>query len=100
MKTEDIAVPEVLREDISRAAGILKAAGCSEIYLFGSAAAGKLRDGSDIDLAVRGCPQGRFFQLLGQLLWELDRPVDLVNLDQQDAFARHLQREGGLFRVA
>jgi len=70
-----------------------------EIFLFGSAAAGKVRDGSDIDLAVRGCPQDHFFQLLGNLLLELDHPVDLVDLDTQDDFVQYLQREGVLLRV-
>lgn len=36
-------------------------AGCSEIFLFGSLASGEVGDKSDIDLAIRGCPQGKFF---------------------------------------
>jgi predicted nucleotidyltransferase len=99
MKTEHLAVPERFREDISRAVQILKEEGCTEIFLFGSGAAGKVGDGSDIDLAIRGCPRGHFFHLLGRLLWELDRPVDLVNLDTQDAFAQYLQQEGELLQV-
>lgn len=99
IKTEKVAIPEVFQEDIGRAVRILKEGGCSEIFFFGSGVTGKIRDGSDIDLAIRGCPQGHFFRLLGRLLWELDRPVDLVNLDAQDAFAQHLQTEGVLVRV-
>ncbi|SRR6266487_6168835 len=99
IKTKDIAVPEGFREDIGRAVKILKAAGCSEIFLFGSGAEGKVKDRSDIDLAIRGCPPGHFFRLLGRLLWELEHPVDLVNLDTQDPFAQYLQKEGGLLRV-
>lgn len=99
MKTEPLAVPEGFREDISRAVQILKEGGCAEIFLFGSGAAGKVGDGSDIDLAIRGCPRGHFFHLLGRLLWELDRPVDLVNLDTQDSFAQYLQQEGELLQV-
>ncbi len=99
IKTESISVPEGFREDITRAIKILKEEGCSEIFLFGSVAEGKNREGSDIDLAIRGCPQGHFFHLLGRLLWELDHPVDLVNLDTQDAFVQYLQKEGMLVRV-
>ena len=44
-------------------------------------------------------PQGRFFHLPGRLLWELDHPVDLVDLDGQDAFAQYLQEEGELLRI-
>jgi len=98
-ETESSAVSAVFQEDIHRAVRILKEGGCSEIYLFGSGITGKIRVESDIDLAVRGCPQGRFFYLLGRLLWELDHPVDLVDLDAQDAFAQYLQKEGELLRI-
>jgi predicted nucleotidyltransferase len=97
--TAKTAVPEVLQEDINRAVEILKEGGCTEIYLFGSGVTGKVRKGSDIDLAVRGCPQRHFFHLLGRLLWKLDRSVDLVDLDAAEAFAQYLQKEGVLLRV-
>ena len=99
MKTEHIVVPEGFRADLVRAVQILKEEGCSEIFLFGSGAAGKIRDRSDIDLAIRGCPRGHFFHLLGRLLRELEHPVDLVNLDTQDPFVQYLQREGELLQV-
>lgn len=89
----------VLDSDIQRAIQILKAAGCSEVFVFGSAITGQIRPDSDLDLAVRGCPRGEFFHLLGQLLLELHRPVDLINLDTPDAFAHRLQKEGALVRV-
>ncbi len=97
--TPKIQVPEVYEKDISRAVAILKAAGCSQVFLFGSLASGKVREGSDIDLAVRGCPQGSFFHLLGRLLLELDHSVDLVSLDRPDPFARYLETQGGLLQV-
>ena len=99
IKIKDMAVPEGFREDLARAVRILKEEKCSEIFLFGSGAEGKIREKSDIDLAVRGCPPGRFFRLLGRLLWELDSPVDLVNLDTQDPFAQYLHKEGVLLQV-
>jgi len=99
VRTENIAIPEVFREDISRAVRILKEEGCSEIFLFGSGVTGKGRDGSDIDLAIRGCPRDHFFHLLGRLLLALEHPVDLVDLDTQDAFAQYLQKEGVLVRI-
>jgi hypothetical protein len=58
--TTNIAVPGVLQEDINRAVKILKEGGCTEIYLFGSGVTGEVRNGSDIDLAVRGCPHGHW----------------------------------------
>jgi predicted nucleotidyltransferase len=92
-------VPEDMREDLQRAIRILRKGGCSEIYLFGSAASGETRADSDLDIAVRGCPQGRFFRLLGQLCWELNHTVDLVNLDTQDLFAKYLLQEEALIRI-
>jgi predicted nucleotidyltransferase len=94
-----IPVPESYRKDIRRAVEILKEVGCTDVFLFGSLAAGKVRGKSDIDLAVRGCPPGEFFPLLGRLLLELDYPVDLVNLDRQDAFARYLEEHGELLQI-
>ncbi len=92
-------IPKVFERDVHRATKILRDAGCTEIFLFGSAATGKPRAESDLDLAVRGCPRGEFFHLLGSLLIELDHSVDLVNLDAKDAFARRLEAEGALVRV-
>ena len=96
---EQVRLPETYQKDVRRAVEILKGAGCTDVFLFGSLASGKIKDKSDIDLAVRGCPKGRFFHLLGKLMLELDYPVDLVNLDRQDAFARYLEEEGELLQV-
>jgi len=93
------AIPEIYKRDVRKAVEILKAAGCTDIFLFGSLAAGRTGEGSDIDLAVRGCPQGEFFHLLGRLLLELEHLVDMIDLDKQDAFARYLEQEGELLQV-
>jgi len=96
---EKSQLPKPYQKDIHRAVEILKEAGCTHIFLFGSLTAGKVRDGSDIDLAIRGCPKGRFFYLLGRLLIELDHSVDLISLDRQDAFTRYLEEEGELLQI-
>ncbi len=90
---------EKYQKDINRAVEILKGGGCTEVFLFGSIAAGEPGIKSDIDIAVRGCPKGKFFKLLGKLIFELDYPVDLVNLDAQDNFARYLEKEGELAQI-
>ena len=97
--TRKAQIPPIYQRDIQRAVEILKASGCTDIFLFGSLAVGTSQGGSDIDLAVRGCPQGSFFHLLGQLMIELDHPVDLVSLDREDAFARFLEQEGELLQI-
>ncbi|MBM4045216.1 MAG: nucleotidyltransferase domain-containing protein [Planctomycetes bacterium] len=95
----DITLPEAFRRDIDRAVQILKDAGCTEVFVFGSLAEGRASERSDIDLAVRGCPKGDFFRLLGKLLMELDHPVHLVSLDREDPFAEFLQKRRELVRV-
>ena len=77
----------------------LKAAGATEVYLFGSAAAGTARETSDIDLAVRGIPPERFFRAHSDASDALDCPFDLVELDEPSPLTRHLEREGLLRRV-
>ena len=92
-------IPDTYQQDIRRAIEILKDAGCTDIYLFGSLASSKIRSVSDIDLAIRGCAKQKYFQLLGKLIFELDKPVDLVDLDRQDSFSRYLLEEGELLRI-
>ncbi|MFN8453623.1 MAG: nucleotidyltransferase domain-containing protein [Anaerolineae bacterium] len=91
--------PEPYRRSLQRAIEILKEAGCAEIFLFGSLVSGQVRNNSDIDLAIRGCPKGKFFHLLGRLLLEVDYPVDLVDLESQTAFAHYLEQKEELVRV-
>jgi predicted nucleotidyltransferase len=89
-----------MKRRVEKAASLLKSAGCKEVYLFGSVAEGNDNESSDIDIAIKGCPPGRFFELLGKLMLELDCRVDLVNLDHEDAFSKHLLNKGQLLHVA
>ncbi len=82
--------PADVARDLARAVAILKAGGCKEVYLFGSTATGTRQAGSDLDLAVCGCPPHSFFQLLGHLLSDLEHPVDLVDLDLPGPFVEAL----------
>ncbi len=89
-----------LRERIERAAAALKAAGAREVYVFGSAAFGELRDESDVDLAVSGLPPRRFFYAMGEAADQLPCRLDLVDLDDDTPFTRYLKEKGKLVRVA
>lgn len=91
---------EKMKKRVEKAATLLKSAGCKEVFLFGSVAEGNANENSDIDIAIKGCPPGRFFELLGKLMLELDCRVDLVNLDHEDDFSRHLLNKGQLLHVA
>jgi predicted nucleotidyltransferase len=96
----DYKLPDEYKKDIDKAVKILKNGGCKNIYLFGSITTGNYNKKSDIDLAIRGCPNGKFFHLLGKLLIELKYSVDLVNLDSRDAFSTYLEKKGELKQIA
>ena len=89
-----------LRESIERAAVVLKEFGAREVYVFGSAAGGVLREGSDVDLAVSGLPPEVFFRAMGQARDALGRELDLIDLDEDNLFTRYLKGKGKLQRVA
>lgn len=91
--------PADVQLDVERATGILKAAGCREVYVFGSVAEGRCGPGSDIDFGVRGCPPGQFYALQGRLLLALSRPADLVDLDVDPDLTAFLEREAVLVHV-
>jgi predicted nucleotidyltransferase len=91
---------EELRRRIEQAAAVLRECGAKEVYLFGSAATGKMRPESDIDLAVSGLPPEVFFEAMGKAGDILRIPLSLVDLDEDNAFTRYLKEEGELQRVA
>lgn len=97
---DELPIPDGYKQDLRRATQILSRLGCSGIYLFGSLASGDLHGRSDIDLAVRQCPKGQFFRVYGRLMMELDHSVDLVSLKHQKPFARYLEENRELVRIA
>jgi predicted nucleotidyltransferase len=84
---------------VERAVAALKAAGAREVYLFGSAAKGLLRERSDVDLAVSGLPAEVFVRAAAKASRAFGRPVDLIDLDEDNPFNRYLKDEGELRRV-
>jgi predicted nucleotidyltransferase len=90
---------EKVRHEIEVAARILKEAGATEVYVFGSAATGDMRPDSDIDLAIRGLPPRLFFPTMSKVTFAVSRPIDLVDLDDAKDFADFLTQEGELVRV-
>ncbi len=90
---------ERVEVDISLATKILKAAGATEVYIFGSAATDRMRPESDIDLAVRGLAPEIYFRVGGQVMLAVSRPVDILDLDSPTPFTEFLVRKGRLRRV-
>ena len=99
MALSPTAIPDEYRADVARVVEIGRAEGCREGDVFGSVAAGRHRRQSDLDIGVRGCPAERFYRLLGRLMDEIPRPVDLVDLDLETRVAEFLEQEGQLVHV-
>lgn len=95
-----MAISQSIMQDVEIAAKILREAGAKEVYVFGSAAHGEERPGSDIDMAVRGLPPEVFFRAMGQVVLAISREFDLVDLDDATRFTQYLERKGALVRVA
>jgi len=96
----DAPMNRKLRQQIEQAAAALIAAGAREVYLFGSAADRPEQEASDIDLAISGLPPEKFFRAMSTAADLLDRPLDLIDLDEDNLFNRHLRKYGKLQRVA
>lgn len=88
-----------IKNRIDEAAASLKSSGAKDVYIFGSAAHDAMREGSDVDFAVSGLRPEKFFKALSAASRVLDRPLDLVDLDEVTPFTRYLKEEGELKRV-
>jgi predicted nucleotidyltransferase len=88
-----------LKAKILKAAETLKEYGAKEVYLFGSAAAGTMREDSDVDLAVKGLPPEVFYSATGRAGRALKENLDVIDLDEDNPFTRYLKRENELVRV-
>lgn len=86
-------------EKLAQAAKILKEAGSSEVYLFGSQSTGKANNKSDIDLGIRGLPPEKFFGIHYDLETALKMPVDLVDFDFQKDFYELLKNSKELKKI-
>ena len=91
-----------LRKNIRRAAQALRTEGAREVYLFGSATTGRLREDSDIDFAVSGLPPEKYFQAISAAQNALGskHELDLIDLDENNPFTRYLKEEREIQRVA
>lgn len=90
--------PTVLAQ-VERAAAALREEGATEVFVFGSVADGRDGPESDLDLAVAGLPPRRFFRALTRASAAAGRPLDLVDLDEDNALTRFLRTSGELRRV-
>jgi predicted nucleotidyltransferase len=95
----ELSVPLKYRSDIENATRLLKNEGCSAVYLFGSLVTGKTRDGSDIDIGVRGLAPRKFFRMYGKLQFGFENKIDLVDFDDDDNFYLMLNNLGEVVQI-
>jgi predicted nucleotidyltransferase len=87
------------KDAVLAAANLLRGMGATQVFIFGSAAKGGLRPGSDIDMAVTGLPSHVYFSAVSKASGLLGRPVDLVDLDDPTPLVGYLLRSGELVCV-
>ena len=93
-------LPNSYQEDIKKATNILKENGAKEVFIFGSIPNGKFNEHSDIDIAVRGLEQKKFYKVASILMFELENEFDLIDLDDiENSFSQMLLKDGGLLKV-
>lgn len=63
------------------------------VLLFGSSISSQER-ARDIDIAVKGIAPGDFFRYYGELMFELSRPVDVIDLSKKTKFTELVKKEG------
>ena len=92
-------IPQKYRNDIEKAANLLKKEGCQAVYLFGSLVTGKIHDNSDIDIGIKGLPKGKFFEVCSRLYFDFDTQIDLVDFDTNDEFYSMLNKIGEVVQI-
>ena len=95
----ELNIPKKYRQDIESATLLLKNEGCKEIYLFGSLVTGKIREDSDIDIGIKGLPEGKFLHLYSRLYFDFDNKIDLVDFDTNEDFFLLLNNLGEVIQI-
>ena len=64
----------------------------TRLLLFGSSLDSN-REANDIDLAVEGLPENLFFKFYSELIFNLSKPVDLVDIGKKSRFRDMIVKE-------
>ena len=92
-------IPDKYLEDIKKVVNLLKNEGCESVFLFGSLVTGKINDDSDIDIGIKGLPEGKFFEVYSRLYFDFDTKIDLVDFDANGDFYLMLNRIGEVVQI-
>jgi predicted nucleotidyltransferase len=93
-------IPQKYQADLQTATNILKQAGCSDVYLFGSLVTGRVNEFSDIDIGVKGLSAGNFFRTYSKLYLSMAHQIDLVDFDKNQDFYNLLKRLNEVEKIA
>ena len=65
------------------------------LFIFGSSVMNN--NYNDIDIAVKNIKPDIFFKFYGELMLQMPKPVDVINLDNENSFTRIIEQEA--FRI-
>ena len=95
----EVNIPTKYRKDIESATNLLKNEGCESVFLFGSLVTGKINDDSDIDIGIKGLPEGKFFDVYSRLYFDFETKIDLVDFDTNNEFYSMLNEIGEVIKI-
>lgn len=81
----------VTQEHIDTARRIARSYGATRLLLFGRGATDP-EAARDLDIAIEGVPGWAIWELAGRLEREVDVPVDVIPLDEDTPFLRHIEQ--------
>ncbi len=84
----------ISEKDKIKLLAIAKKYNVSKLYLFGSHLDSNIAN--DIDLAVEGVAGSDYFKFYGELIFNLSKPVDLIDLRKKSLFNKTIIDEGQL----
>ena len=95
----ELNVPVKFRQDIENVTKLLKSEGCKSVFLFGSLVTGKINENSDIDIGIKGYPEGNFFKIYSKVYFNFENNIDLVNFDTNNDFYTMLNKIGEVVQI-
>ena len=98
LRSNLFSIMAVTPEHIEKAKAIARDYRATRLVLFGRAAHDP-EAARDLDLAIGGVPGWTVWELAGRLERELDVPLDVVPLDPETPFVKHIERTGREVRL-
>lgn len=81
------------KQELNKAIELAKKYNVGKLYLFGSALHKKPKDANDYDFAIDDFPSLNFFSFYGELMMEMPKNVDVVDLTGEQTLFKKIVRE-------